>query len=187
MAYMVSLFTSLQWRFSMCTPMLGMILNFAGAMSAAAGQRQAAEAKAAEYEYQAKIDENNRNVALWKAADAKARGAKEEAALRVKVAGLKGRQRSALAASGVEVGSGSALDILGDTAALGELDALTIRSNAERESYEQNVVASNLQANAGMKRMGAQNARIAGKIGATTSLLSGAGSIASKWQNYSYG
>lgn len=187
MAYMVSLFTSLQWRFSMCTPMLGMILNFAGAMSQAAGQRQAAEAKAAEYRYQAQIDDNNRKVALWKAEDAKARGAKDEAALRVKVAQLKGRQRSALAASGVEVGSGSALDILGDTAALGELDALTIRSNAERESYEQRVVASNLKANAGMKRMGADNAIIAGKIGARTSLLTGAGSVASKWQNYSYG
>ena len=167
--------------------MIGMLLNFAGAMAQAQGQRHAAESKAAEYEYQAKIDENNRNVALWKSADAKARGQKEEAALRVKVAALKGRQRSALAASGVEVGSGSALDILGDTAALGELDALTIRSNAERESYEQDVVASNLQANAGMKRMGAQNSRIAGKIGAQTSLLTGAGSVASKWQNYSYG
>jgi hypothetical protein len=171
----------------MCTPMIGMLLNFAGAMAQAKGQRHAAESKAAEYEYQAKIDENNRNVALWKSADAKARGQKEEAALRVKVAALKGRQRSALAASGVEVGSGSALDILGDTAALGELDALTIRSNAERESYEQDVVASNLQANAGMKRMGAQNSRIAGKIGAQTSLLTGAGNVASKWYDYSYG
>ena len=187
MAYMVSLFTNLQWRFSMCTPMIGMLLNFAGAMAQAQGQRHAGESKAAEYRYQAEIDENNRKVALWKAADAKARGAKDEAAHRVKVAALKGRQRSALAASGVELGSGSALDILGDTAALGELDALTIRSNAERESYEQNVVASNLKANAGMKRMGADNAIIAGKIGAQTSLLSGAGSVASKWQNYSYG
>jgi len=187
MAYMVSLSTSLQWRFSMCTPIIGMMLSLAGAASAAQGQRHAAEAKAAEYRYQAQIDENNRNVALWKAADAKARGAKDEAAHRVKVAALKGRQRSALAASGVELGSGSALDILGDTAALGELDALTIRSNAERESYEHNVVASNLKANAGMKRMGADNAIIAGKIGAQTSLLSGAGSVASKWYNYSYG
>jgi len=171
----------------MCTPMIGMMFNMLGAMAQAQGQRHAGESKAAEYRYQAEIDENNRKVALWKAADAKARGAKEEAALRVKVAGLKGRQRSALAASGVEVGSGSALDILGDTAALGELDALTIRSNAERESYEQNVVASNLKANAGMKRMGADNAIIAGKIGARTSLLAGAGSVASKWYDYSYG
>lgn len=170
----------------MCTPMIGMLLNFAGAMAGAAGQRQAAEAKAQEMEYQAQVDENNRKVAEWKAADARARGAKEEAALRVKVAALKGRQRSALAASGVEVGSGSALDILGDTAALGELDALTIRSNAEREEYEQKVVASNLSANAGLKRMGANNARIAGKMNARTSLLQGAGSVASKWYDYNY-
>ena len=171
----------------MCTPMLGMMLQGLGAMAQAQGQRHAAAAKANEYRYQAQVDDNNRKVALWKAQDAKDRGAKEEASLRTKVAQLKGRQKSALAASGVEIGDGSALDILGDTAALGELDALTIRSNAEREAYEQKVNASNLAANASMKRMGADNAIIAGRIGATTSLLSGAGSIASKWQSYSYG
>ena len=41
-----------------------MLLNFAGAMAQAKGQRHAAESKAAEYEYQAKIDENNRNAAF---------------------------------------------------------------------------------------------------------------------------
>ena len=170
----------------MCTPILaGLMLQGLGAIAQARGQRQAAAAKANEYEYQAKIDDNNRKVALWKAQDAQDRGAKEEAALRVKVAQLKGRQKSALAASGVEIGDGSALDILGDTAALGELDALTIRSNAEREAYEQKVNASNLAANAGMKRMGAGNAIIAGRIGSMTSLLTGAGSIASQWANYS--
>ena len=171
----------------MCTPMMAMVLQGLGAVAQAQGQRHAAEAKANEYRYQAQVDDNNRKVALWKAQDAKDRGAKEEASLRTKVAQLKGRQKSALAASGVEIGDGSALDILGDTAALGELDALTIRSNAEREAYEQKVNASNLAANASMKRMGADNAIIAGRIGARTSLLSGAGSIASKWQSYSYG
>ena len=143
----------------MCTPMMATMFQALGAISQARGQKQAAAAKAQEYEYQAKIDDNNRKVALWKAQDAQDRGAKEE--------------------------DGSALDILGDTAALGELDALTIRSNAEREAYENKVNASNLAANAGMKRMGAANSLIAGRINATTSLLSGAGSIASKWANYS--
>jgi hypothetical protein len=166
--------------------MIGMMFNMLGAVAQAQGQKHAAASKAAEYEYQAKIDDNNRKVAEWKAADAKSRGAKEEASHRVKVAALKGRQRSALAASGVVVDSGSALDILGDTASLGELDALTIRSNAEREAYENKVDASNLAANAGMKRMGAKNSLIAGKIGATTSLLTGAGSVANKWYNYKY-
>ena len=169
----------------MCTPMLGMMLQGLGAMAQAQGQRHAAAAKANEYRYQAQVDDNNRKVALWKAQDAKDRGAKEEAAFRTKVAQLKGRQKSVLAASGVEIGDGSALDILGDTAALGELDALTIRSNAEREAYEQKVNASNLAANASMKRMGANNAIIAGKIGSMTSLLTGASSISSKWANYS--
>jgi hypothetical protein len=92
-----------------------------------------------------------------------------------------------LAASGVEVDDGSALDILGDTAELGELDALTIRSNAEREAYDYKVAAMNQGAQAGINRVSGQNAASAGRYGAMTSLLSGAGSISDKWYKYKYG
>ena len=169
----------------MCTPAIGMLLNFAGAMSQARGQRQAAQARADQYRYQAQVDENNRKVELWKAEDAIARGKKEESVHRTKVSQLKGRQRSVLAASGVVVDEGSALDILQDTAMLGELDALTIRSNAEREEYEHKVRASNIGADKEMKLLAANNAIRAGKTAAMTSLLQGAGSMATKWYDYS--
>jgi len=161
-----------------------MMLSFAGAMSQARGQRQAAAARAEQYRYQAKVDENNRKVSLWKAQDAIARGKKEEAIHRTKVSQLKGRQRSVLAASGVVVDQGSALDILQDTAMLGELDALTIRSNAEREEYEHKVRASNIGANKQMNLLAASNAIRAGKTASMTSLLQGAGSMATKWYDY---
>ena len=170
----------------MCSPIFGMLFGLAGAMSQARGQEQAAESRASEYRYQAEVDENNRKVSLWKAEDAIARGKVEEAVHRTKVSQLKGRQRAVLAASGVVVDSGSALDILGDTAELGELNALTIRSNAEREEYEHKVRASNLGADKEMKLLSANNAITAGKIAARTSLLQGVGSVASKWYDYKY-
>jgi len=169
----------------MCTPAIGMLLNFVGAMAQAKGQRDAAQARADQYRYQAQVDENNRKVELWKAEDAIARGKKEEAIHRTKVSQLKGRQRSVLAASGVVVDEGSALDILEDTAMLGELDALTIRSNAEREEYEHKVRASNIDANKQMNLLAASNAIRAGKTASMTSLLQGAGSMATKWYDYS--
>lgn len=149
------------------------------------GSYQQGKAQQAQYDYQAQVNENNRKIAEWQAQDAIKRGDIEEKRHRLKVEQLKGRQRSVLAASNVEIDSGSALDTLGDTAELGELDALTIRSNAEREAYDYRVSAMNQGAEAGANRLAGRNARTAGNYGAMTSLLTGANSMADKWYKWS--
>ena len=159
---------------------IGMVMQYQG-------QKAQAQAQQQQYDYQAQVNENNKQIAEWQAQDAVDRGSVKEKQHRIKVSQLKGRQRSVLAASGVEVDDGSALDILGDTAELGELDALTIRSNSEREAYDYKVAAMNQGAQAGINRVSGQNAASAGRYGAMTSLLSGAGSIADKWYGYKYG
>jgi len=159
----------------MCTP------DFFIAMVKVAAQQQTARAEQERYEYQAQVNENNRKIAEWQSQDAIQRGEVEEANYRTKVSQLKGRQRSVLAAGGVEVDTGSALDTLQDTAELGELDALTIRSNAARESYDYEMEAMNFSANAGLNRIAGKNARRAGNMGSLSSLLTGANSMDSKW------
>ena len=156
---------------------LGTIVQMQGAKANARAQQQ-------QYDYQAQVNENNKQVAEWQAQDAIERGEVKEKQHRTKVDQLKGRQRSVLAASGVVVDDGSALDVLGDTAELGELDALTIRSNADREAYDYTVAGMNEGANAEINRMSGANAIAAGKTQSMTSLLSGAGSIADKWYKY---
>lgn len=151
------------------------------------GSYQQGKAQQAQYDYQAKVNENNRQIAEWQAQDALDRGEIEEKKHRIKVSRLKGTQRSVLAANGVEVDSGSALDTILDTAELGELDALTIRSNSERESYDYKVAAMNQGAEAGLNTLAGKNASTAGKYGAMTSLLTGANSMADKWYSYKYG
>jgi opacity protein-like surface antigen len=148
------------------------------------GQYQQGKAQQAQYDYQAQVDRNNAQIAEWQAQDALRRGEIEEKQHRIKVGQLAGRQRSVLAASGVDVSSGSALDILGDTAELGELDALTIRSNAAREAYNYRVQASNSQASSALSSLAGQNARTSSYIGATSSLLGGATSMADKWYKW---
>lgn len=61
---------------------------------------------------------------------------------RVKTKQAIGTQRTALAANGVDVNSGSASQLQDDTAMLGELDALTIQNNAAREAYGYRVQAT---------------------------------------------
>jgi len=70
-----------------------------------------------------------------RARDAIKRGHELEARSRQGTKKLRGTQRAALAAQGVDVNVGSAQDIQTETEVIGELDALTIKNNALREAY----------------------------------------------------
>lgn len=76
----------------------------------------------------------NAAFAEEQASDALKRGAEAEQRSRGETAQLRGTQRASLAASGVDITSGSAAELQGDTTELGELDALMIRNNAAREA-----------------------------------------------------
>ncbi len=84
---------------------------------------------------QQKMFEKNAGFADWQAEDATTRGKVNEKRQRQATEGVIGAQRVSLATQGVDVNLGSSLDVQADAAYLGELDALTIRSNAAKESY----------------------------------------------------
>ncbi len=138
-----------------------------------------AEAQKASARYEAAAASRNAELAGLEAADALRRGADAEARHRLQVAQLDGRQRNALAANGIALDSGSALDVLGDTAALGELDALTIRLNAEREAWAARTGAAGLQGQAALAQ--AEASGISPATAAGTSLLGGASAFADRW------
>lgn len=143
------------------------------------GQAQAKQAK-----YQSAVERNNAKIAGWQADDATKRGQIEEQRQRLATARLRGAQRAGMAANGVEIDSGSPLDILMDTQQLGELDALTIRSNAEREAYGFRSQQGNLMAQAGLTQMAGRNAQTAGYISAGSTLLSSAATTGDRYATY---
>jgi len=143
------------------------------------GQAQNAQAR-----YQSAVERNNAKIAGWQAEDATKRGQIEEQRQRLATARLRGAQRAGMAANGIEIDSGSPLDVLMDTASLGELDALTIRSNAEREAYGFRSQGGNLMAQAGLTRMAGRNAQTAGYIGAGSTLLSSAATAGDRAATY---
>jgi hypothetical protein len=67
---------------------------------------------------------------------------------RLKTAQLKGTQTARMAANGVALDSGSALDVLTSTDVMGEADANTIRDNAGKEAYGYKSQAANYRAQA---------------------------------------
>lgn len=130
-----------------------------GASALIQGQQAAAQGEAT-----AQANLQNAAFAEEAANDAIARGGMDEDQQRLATRAAIGTQRAGFAANGVDVNSGSAADIQDDTAALGELDALTIRNNAAREAW-----GYRTQAQQG--RLAAANARSSGQAGMFGSLL----------------
>ncbi len=149
------------------------------------GAIQQGNAQAQAARYQAQVDRNNAILADRQAADARERGEVELQEQRRKAQQILGKQRAAFASRGVELGVGSPLDIIGDTATFGELDAVTIRNNADREGLKFEAQAMNFRSGAQLNSMRASSARTAGFLGAAGSALSGASGVARQWYSMS--
>ncbi len=155
--------------------LVGLGMQAFGAMRGAESQQQA-------YQYQAAVDRNNAILAERQAADAEQRGVDAEMAHRRKAAELKGTQKAQMAARGLDLGEGSALNILSDTDLLTEVDALSIRDNAAREAWGHRAQAQNYSSEAGFKSSAADG--ISPLMAGGSTLLSGIGTVADSWYRY---
>lgn len=108
----------------------------------------------------------NARMEELRAEDARKRGEELAAISRGKTKKLRGSQRAALAASGVDVGTGSAADIQAETEDIGELEAITIKNNAMREAF-------GFETRATTERLKGELAFSAGTSRATETLLTG--------------
>lgn len=160
----------------MCDPVIG--LTIASTLMSAAGQIQQGNAANAAAKYNNQIAQMNAKISENQARDAIERGQKEEQKKRAEIAKISGAQTAAMAANGVDISFGSPLDTLVDTAVQGELDALTIRSNTYREEYDYRVRAANMRAGGQLELMKGSAAKTAGFMGAGSTILSGAASVA---------
>jgi hypothetical protein len=109
-------------------------------------------------------------------------GQREEQKSRIATANLKGKQRAALAANGVDLGVGSAESILTTTDFMGEVDANTIAANAVMSAWGYRSQAVN-ETNKARSASAAASA-INPEGAAFTSLIGGAGQVASSWYQF---
>jgi aspartyl-tRNA synthetase len=105
------------------------------AISAIGSTYSSVVSQRAEAEYKRSQLEINRQLAEMRAKDAISRGEKSTEQLKKQTKKLIGSQRTALAAQGINIEGGSALDVQVDTAELSALDALAIKANAYREAF----------------------------------------------------
>lgn len=157
-----------------------------GGVYAARNQRAQAESQARIADINAGIAETNAKVAESAAQAAMDRGAAEERATLRKYGNLKGSQRAAMAANGVDLSSDTPVDVLTGTDIVAAEDVQTIRENAIRTAWGYRMEAANARASGGQQRIAANSAR-AGAAGSSpfmagaTSLLTGASRVADTW------
>ena len=183
----------------MCTPAIGIGLQVVSGVVGFLGKRAEGAAAQSQQNYQAHIArnnaiiaQNNQITAQQLADDARVRGEQERQAFSDKVKRAQGSATASMAANGVLVDSGSALDLVNEIGDIGRLDALTIRSNAEREAHGFEVQGANFaaqsanqEAQARLHVFAGENAKRQANSAAFGSLLGSAGGVAGKWFNFS--
>lgn len=145
---------------------------------------QQGKAQEAQYEYQAQVQRDNERIANQNATMERQAGIEEARRQRIKTLQMVGAQKSALAANGVDIGVGTSLDTIEDTAMMGELDALMIEKEAETRARNFDIQANNFSNEANLSMYSARNARSAGTLNALSSAANGIGNTLTSLSNY---
>lgn len=154
----------------------------AGAGSSAVGSYYGAKSQQSSLNLQAGLSDINARMSESAAQQTLLAGQRDEQKSDIATANLKGAQRASMAANGIDLGVGTAAQLLTSTDTLGEIDANTIQSNAVRNAMGYRTQAVNQTNQANMSRAAA--GAISPMSSTFTSLLGSAGSVASNWHQY---
>jgi hypothetical protein len=161
-------------------PVIAAVASIAGTGLAAVGAIQQGNAARAAATYNAAVAENNAIVARQNAKLALSESNAEEQGVRRRTAQQLGTAGAAIGASGITQ-EGSALDVLEETVALGELDALTVRWQGDLKARNFEQQARGYQSSAELERMSGRAAKTNSIFSAAGTLLSGLSSTSSNY------
>lgn len=131
------------------------LLQSANSLNSSMAQANALKAQG---NYAKVTSDLNKSFADYKAQDALTRGENAIAAHGMAVKKLLGSQRTALAAQGIDLTSGSAADTLESTKYLSNLDVLTIKNNAAKEAFGYEVQGMNAELQGNFAQQAGYNA-----------------------------
>lgn len=154
------------------------------AVAGAVGQYSKSQAESSMYDYKAGVARNNAIIAERNAVAATDAGNVAGASNDMKTKTLIGTQQTAQAANGLDVGSGTNVNIQQSAKDLGHLDTLTILNNAAKNSAGFRAQGMNFTAESLLDTSAAENAKTSGALSVATSLLGSASSFSNKWLSY---
>lgn len=153
----------------------------AGGVTTAMGAMQSGDAKSQQALYQANIANVNAQIAKQNADYAVKAGEVEAQQSGLKTKYEVGTTIAQQGAGGLAVGQGSNVQVVEGEKMVGDQDMAIIRSNAAKRAYGYEVEATQATAQGQLDTMAAADAKAAGKIAATASIIGTVGSVASKW------
>lgn len=160
---------------------LAVPLAVGGAGLSAFSSIQGGNAKAGQLNYQAAVAENNKIISEQNAESAIEAGGAKAATTSMKGAAEGGHIKARQAASGVDVNTGSNVEVQEGQREAALLDTETVLHNADLQAYGYRSQAKNFEAEAQLDRSGADQAETAGYLKAGGGLLSSASSLGFKW------
>lgn len=163
---------------------IGMALSAGGSLINAYGKASSGESTASMYQYQAGVAQMNKKIALQNADYARVTGEVEAQGSGMKTRALVGEIKAHQGASNIDVNSGSGVAVRDSQLEVGYQNQSIIRSNAARKAYGYEVEAAQAESQSQIYTMAARGSKTGGYIGAISSLIGGAGSVADKWYQY---
>lgn len=158
-------------------------LQVAGAVMSANSAYDIAKGESAMAKYNAAVQRNNAKLAEEQAKQALIVGQREEFTARLKQAALRSHTRASYAERGLDLSEGTPLNALETIDYIGDIDALTIRDNANRTAWAHRVSAANARDEAGM--LEARAGGVSPSSAAASTLLTGATKVAGSWYQFS--
>jgi hypothetical protein len=171
----------------------GFAFSIGGAVTGAIGTYYAAQAQKDQYamqastmRFQSELSQLNAQQAEFTAQQILRVGQQRQGQIGLRAGKIKSSQRASMAARGIDLGVGSAVETIATTDLMKEIDMLTTNAETVRSSEAARLQKQNFMNQAAMQQLSASNLDIsAGSINpglmAGASLLGSAGSVANAW------
>jgi hypothetical protein len=156
------------------------VLGLLGAGVSAAGAIEGGIAQKNSYAYQAQVAKNNEAIANQNAVYAAQAGSTQATQKSLQGAEKQARIKGALAANGVDINSGSAVDVQQSAREESKLDTELTAANASAQAYGYRVQQQGFEEQSSLDTAASENAVPGAILGATGGLLSNASAIGMK-------
>ncbi len=159
----------------------GLASTLFGGMEQAKGAAQMGAAQQGMYEYQAGLADINAKIALQNADYARDLGEAQAAKYSMAAGQRAGQIVAAQSSSGLNVNSGSSVQVQESNRIVTGIDLNTIRANAAKTAYDYKVSSVAQEDQAQLYHMAGANAKAAASINIESSILGTAASVSTKW------
>jgi hypothetical protein len=171
----------------------GSIFSIGGAVTGAIGSYYAAQSQKAQLDsqassmrFQSDISELNAAQAEFTAQQIMRAGQQRQGQIGLRAGKIKSSQRASMAARGIDLGVGSAVETIATTDLMKEIDMLTVNADTVRSAesarqQRQNYLTASTMQDVSASNLAGSASTISPFLAAGTSILGSAGSVANAW------